>query len=53
MRHKDFHQGNHKGENPTNFLIIVRLSKSVLRSIQQLSISPPMSLSISHVKLRV
>ena len=50
-RHKDFHWGNHKGENPANFFRIVRWSKAVIRSIQQLSISSPFSLS--HVKLRV
>ena len=52
-RHKYFHRGNHKGENPTNFFKIVRWSKAVIRSIQQLSISPPLSLSLSHVNLRV
>ena len=46
-RHKYFHWGNHKEENPSNFFIIVRWSKSVIRSIQQLSVSPPFSLSLS------
>ena len=49
-RQKYFHRGNHKGENPANFLRIVRWSKAVIRSIQQLSISPPLSLSLSLMR---
>ena len=52
-RHEDFHRGNYKGENPANFLRIVRLPKAVIRSIQQLSISPPLTVSLSHANLRV
>ena len=38
-RHKEFHQGNHKGEIPTNFFIIVRSSKAIIRNVHQLSFS--------------
>ena len=46
-RHKYFHRGNLKGENPTNFFRIVRWSKAVIRNVQQLSFSPPMTISLS------
>ena len=52
-RHKYFHRGNHKGEKPANFLRIVKLSKEVIRSIYELSISHPLTVSFSHVPLRV
>ena len=47
-RHKYFHQGNHKGENPANFFRIVRWSKEVIRNVQQLSFSPLLIVSLSH-----
>ena len=50
-RHKYFHLGNHKGENPANFFRIVRCSKAVIRNVQQLSFSPPMTVSLSQNSL--
>ena len=46
-RHKYVHRGNHKGENLTNFFRIVRWSKAVIRNVQQLPFSPPMTVSLS------
>ena len=51
--HKYFHWENQKGDNPIKLFRIVRLLKAVIRSIQQLSISPPLDDSISHAHLRV
>ena len=47
--HKYFHRGNHKEENPANFFRIVRWSKAVIRNVQQLSFSPRLTVSLSHV----
>ena len=52
-RHKDFHRGNHKGENLANFFRIVRWSKTIIRNVQQLSFSPPLTVSLSHASRRV
>ena len=47
MRNKDVHHGNQKGEIHANFFKIVRWSKSLIGSIQNLSISPPLTVFLS------
>ena len=47
---KYFYWGDHKEENHTNFLRIVRRSKRVIRNIQQLSTCLPLTVSLSLMR---
>ena len=59
-RHKYFHQGNHKGENPTNFLILVSHKDKMTRynnprtiCLQHLSVPPLLLSPKAHMREKV